>query len=170
MLDQILHHFPPHTHALTLVADPDGILADETVQAALRARGFRLLTESDPVALRAAYHRAQPVSAEQPLLVVIADDRNRAPYDIWQQAHPVELALHRLFPKLDYPTLKLLSPTQRGKLAAALTRTPVKQPISLRATYGYLLQQLFACESKRFGILSTQSSTVTRAMGGTSLL
>jgi len=59
MLDQLLHHFPPHTHALTLVADPDSLLADETVTAALHTRGFRLLVASDPVALRYAYSRAQ---------------------------------------------------------------------------------------------------------------
>ena len=146
MLELTLRHFPPYTHALTLVADPDGMLADEKMESALRACGFRLICEEDPVALRYAYSCAQPVSVEQPVIVVVAGDLNRAPYDIWQQAHHVELALYRLFPNLDYQTLKQLSPAQRGRLAAALVRTPVRQLLSLRATFEYLLRQLFACD------------------------
>ncbi len=145
MLDQLLHHFPPHTHALTLVADPDGLLADEAVTAALYTRGFRLLVASDPVALRYGYSRTQPVTIAAPLVVVIADELNRAPYDLWQQAHHVELALHRLFPNLDYPTIKTLAPAQRSRLAAALAQTPVRQPLSVHATCDYLLRHLFAC-------------------------
>ena len=38
MLERILALFPPHTHPLTLVSDPDGVLADET---ALPAAGVR---------------------------------------------------------------------------------------------------------------------------------
>ena len=38
MLTYILTHFPSHTHALTLVSDPDDLLADELVMATLRDR------------------------------------------------------------------------------------------------------------------------------------
>ena len=31
----VLAHFPLHTHPLTLVSDPDGLLADEDILAAL---------------------------------------------------------------------------------------------------------------------------------------
>jgi hypothetical protein len=146
MIDLIIRHFPLNTYALTLVADPDRLLADETIETALRVRGFRLITESDPVSLRHAYSRAQPVNAEQPLIIIVPNDLNSAPYDIWQQAHHVELALHRIFPNLDYPTLKLLSPTHRVRLAAALARIPIRQKLSQRGTFDYLLRHLFLCE------------------------
>ena len=52
MLEQILRHFPPHVHPLTLVSDPDNVLADETVLAHLAERGFTVISEPDPVCLR----------------------------------------------------------------------------------------------------------------------
>ena len=41
-----------HTHPLTLVSDPDGLLAEEELLAELYARGFAVLAESDPLRLR----------------------------------------------------------------------------------------------------------------------
>jgi hypothetical protein len=40
MLNSVLSLFPPHTHLLTLVSDPDRILADEQVLAGLSERGL----------------------------------------------------------------------------------------------------------------------------------
>lgn len=157
MLSILLSIFPAHTHALTLVSDPDGIFNDELVKTALYTRGFRLTIETDPAALRYAYSCAQPISTEQPLLLVIPDDLNAAPYDIWQQAHHVELALYHLFPNLDYPILKLFTPTQRVRLAAALERIPIRQKLSPRGTFDYLLRHLFLCE---VAALQTPSSLI----------
>lgn len=162
MLKQIIHHFPPYTYALTLVSDPDRILGDETIESVLRERGFRLLSESDPILLRHSFSQTQPISIDRPTIVAIPDDLNSAPYDIWQQAHHVELALYHLFPNLDYPTLKLLTPTQRVRLAAALERIPIRQKLSQRGTFDYLLRQLFLGE---VATLQTPSSLIVWLAG-----
>ena len=52
MLDQIQALFPAYTHPLTIVHDPDGILADEELAAVLAGQGCRLVAEPDPVQLR----------------------------------------------------------------------------------------------------------------------
>jgi hypothetical protein len=48
--DQILREFPPEIARLTLVADPDGLLIEESLVTGLRERGFDLITFDDPMA------------------------------------------------------------------------------------------------------------------------
>ena len=61
-----------HTHPLTLVSDPDGLLAEEELLAELYARGFALLAESDPLRLRQRVEGARPWSTAKPLVIVTA--------------------------------------------------------------------------------------------------
>jgi hypothetical protein len=68
MLNAVLSLFPPYTHLLTLVSDPDDILADEQVLAGLSERGFTLLNEPDPVHLRRRVEFARPLSTDRPLI------------------------------------------------------------------------------------------------------
>lgn len=114
---QLLSHFPPHAHPLTLVCDRDGLLADEEILTALNERGFRLIDETDPVRLRYRVEEARPLSVERPLVVVTAGPLNELPYDLWQQSHHVTLDLHALFPELAYPVLRALTPSQRWRLS-----------------------------------------------------
>jgi hypothetical protein len=60
MRDAVLSVFQPYIYALVLLSDPDDLLTEESLTADLTARGFRLLHEPDPIALRAAWERAQP--------------------------------------------------------------------------------------------------------------
>ena len=46
--DAILSEFTPGISPLTVVADPDGLLQDDEILAALRERGFSLLRFEDP--------------------------------------------------------------------------------------------------------------------------
>jgi hypothetical protein len=85
LLDALLAHFPRQTHALTLAADPDDLLRRPELRAALHAAGFRTIEAGDPVALRAAWYAAQPVTPAQPLIVSTRGSPNTLPYDLWQQ-------------------------------------------------------------------------------------
>ncbi len=112
MLHKVLANFDP-IHPLTLVSDPDDLLAE------LARRGVRLLVEEDPVALRHAYEQLAIDHPAAPRIVVTQGALDRLPYDLWQQGRHVELALHAVFPNLDYPTVKQLSPGQRLALDQA---------------------------------------------------
>ncbi len=133
--------FPAQTHALTLVSDPDGVLADEALLAALVARGFTLIRETDPVQLRGRVEAARPWTLDHPVIVITPGALNALPYDLWQQGHHVTLALHMFFPNLAYPVVRALSPSRRGRLAAA---PPPTQRLGERATQHYVLQHAFA--------------------------
>ena len=146
MLTYVLAHFPSDTHALTLVSDPDDLLVDESVMTALRARGFRLIRDPDPCALRLAYAQARPITVEHPLIVATGGPLDALPYDLWQRGHHVELALHRLLPTLDYPTVRQLTLQQRRRLAAAFDQNPAPQPLSTGATIRYVLLHVFGCD------------------------
>jgi hypothetical protein len=146
----------PPGYARYAVTDPDGVLADAVVTAGLAARGLRLLAEADPIALRAALLAAEPATSERPLALTTPNSLATLPYDFWQQARHVDLALHRLFPNLDYVTLQRLTPPERRRLAAALTSTPVPAPVGTRHTQSYLLtcvcrQSQPACLARRRG-------------------
>lgn len=143
LIRQILRRFPAETHALLLVHDPDNLLGGEAVWDELARRGFRLIAQDDSMELRYAYEQAQPITRAQPLLIVTADPLHRMPYDIWQQAYRVELALHAFFPNLDYPTVRLLNGEQRLRLGEAVVRRPVARPMSVNETRAYLLEQVF---------------------------
>ena len=152
MLQTILERFPTPAHPLTLVSDPDGILADEVILAELSARGFRIITETDPVALRHRYHQLEPITTTDPVIVVTPGPLERLPYDLWQQGQHVTLALHTLFPNLDYPTLRLLSPAGRSRLAQVQARGNwPERPLSPIGTTDFLLTALFDARAELLG-------------------
>lgn len=143
MLDQLLHLFPPNTHPLILVSDPDGLLADEPTLAALIQRGFTIIQETDPVVLRQRVEQVKPFSPSQPVLVIAEGALEALPYDLWQQGQPVSLALHTFFPNLAYPILRRLSPIQRAQLNQV---SQPKERLGERGTLEFLLENVFGLQ------------------------
>ncbi len=151
MRDAVLSVFQPYIYALVLLSDPDDLLTEESLTADLTARGFRLLHEPDPIALRAAWERAQPVTVEQPLIVVTSGPLNALPYDLWQQGQHVTLALHSFFPRLDYPAIRQLSPSQRARLGEVYAQNAPAAPLSPSGTVAYLLEHIFGATADALG-------------------
>lgn len=148
MIERVLQQFPPHTHPLTLVSDPDRVLADEGLLAALAERGFRLVNETDAVRLRCRVEEMRPFGRQVPLIVVTAGALNELPYDLWQQGHHVVLALHTFFPNLAYPLVSALTPGQRWRLSQA--PAPAKT-LGRQGSMDYILRHVFAldCDALR---------------------
>lgn len=152
LLDAVLRAFPAHTHPLTLVSDADGALADPMMRAALAERGFRLIEQADPIALRAEVARARPFTAATPVIVITAAPVNTLPYDLWQQGHRVTLTLRELFPSLDLSVVRLLSSRQRRRLSETLSeQKPGQMPgqipgaaaLTRRETIALVMAQVF---------------------------
>lgn len=140
MLASLLTLFPPHTHPLTLVSDPDGLLTDETLLAALNERGFTLLTESDPVLLRNRIEDLKPWQIEKPVIIITPAALDALPYDLWQFGHRLQLSLHDYFPNLAYPLVQVLTPYQRARLNdAPHPQTRLGQQLSAE----YILRHVF---------------------------
>lgn len=146
MLATLLQAFPARVHPLVLVSDPDGLLADETLLAALIERGFSIIQEADPILLRYRVEQARPFTSQHPVILIASDVLETQPYDLWQQGHRLSLDLHSYFPNLAYPILRSLSPLQRARL------WEVPQPISRLGSRGsveFLLSQVFGLSLER---------------------
>lgn len=116
-IEATVAQFPAHTHALTLVHDPDRVLVDEEILAALIERGFTLVDETDPIRLRYRIQALRPFRPTRPVIIVTEQPLNQLPYDLWQQGHPVKLALHTFFPNYVYSLVQSLSVQQRWQLS-----------------------------------------------------
>ena len=120
--DRILKEFTAKVAPLTLVADPDGLLLEESLLEAIRERGFEILPFEDSVAFRFAYEsrfRSRWIQGETAdlVLVVHAESHQLAtlPHDLLRAGRQLSFGLGELFPGLSYPVVATLD---RGHLTA----------------------------------------------------
>jgi hypothetical protein len=146
MASDILSLFPPNIHPLTLVSDPDRLLAGETVMLELARRGFQVIQENDPVLLRHCVEEACPFSTQHPVIIITTAPLEELPYDLYQPAYRLMLSLHQYFPNLAYPVLQTLSPEQVEKLGSC---TPSNETLGRQKTIDYLLQAVFNADPSR---------------------
>jgi hypothetical protein len=139
-LDNLLELFPPRTHPLTLVSDPDGLLADESMLAALNECGFTPLTESEPVLLRNRVESLKPWQVEKSVIIITSVALESLPYDLWQYGHRLQLSLHDYFPNLAYPLVQALTPYQRARLIAC---PPPQTRLGQQLSAEYILRHVF---------------------------
>jgi len=140
MNTNLLRYFPSHIHPLTLVSDPDHLLAGEALMAELTRRGFQIIQEADPVLLRRRVEEARPFTTGHPIIITTIGALEDLPYDLYQVAYRINLSLHQFFPNLAYPVLQMLSPDQIESLES---RPQPVQPLSRQKTINYLLQEVF---------------------------
>jgi hypothetical protein len=142
MIEQILINFPPHVHILTLVSDPDNVLADEQLLSAFAECGFSLVQETDLIRLRQVIGQTR-FGLMHPIIVITLGQLNQLPYDLWQQGHKVSLQLGDFFPHLASPIVRQLSSEQRWRLSQA--PLPPSR-LGEQGTKTYLLQYVFAAD------------------------
>lgn len=136
----LLTFFPSHVHPLTLVSDPDRLLAGEKIMLEFALRGFQVIQEDDPVFLHHRVEEARPFTQEHPVIIITAGALENMPYDIYQPAYQLTLSLHQFFPNLAYPVLQTLNPDQIEKLASC---PPPVETLSRQKTIDYLLREVF---------------------------
>ena len=152
--DHILKEFTPELSRLTLVADPDGLLTEETVQAGIRDRGFELITFEDPVAFRFAYeskYRSHWDSGQRTELVVAlraeADSLRNLPYDLLRAGRTLDFRLPQIFPNLSYPILQQLKPEDWDKVYQAQLLDGGSM-LGDHGTMDFILDHVFDCFPK----------------------
>lgn len=147
--EQILQHFTPQISKLTLAADPDGILLEESILAEIRARGFDLLPFDDHIAFRYAYesrYRAKWDRGDATELVVVlrsaSHELSHLPFDILEAGRKLSFCLADLFPNLSYPILRSLDMSYLDALDDALKQFP--QPnLADKASCDFILRHVF---------------------------
>jgi hypothetical protein len=111
--DYILGEFPDEQPfaRVTLLEDPDTLLADEAIFAKLDERKYRVVEFSTAIALRFVYETYVRPSSDSRLVVIFRNGESIdevVPYDIRHNAHRVSLSMRKIFPKLEYAVLSEL--------------------------------------------------------------
>jgi hypothetical protein len=152
--DSILKHFQPKISRLTLVADPDGLLTEERMLSAIRKRGFDLIPFDDPIAFRFAYeaqYRGLWDQGKDTDLVVVLrsaeQQLGKLPFDLLTVGRQLTFALHRLFPKLNYPVLSELDRSYLDLVADAYEAQDGDQ-LTERETKEFVLMHCFSIVPK----------------------
>ena len=115
--DQILNEFTPNITRLTLVADPDFLLLEESIFIGIQQRGFELLLFEDHTSFRYAYEsrfRSCWDQGEQAELVLVfqsaSSELDALPYDLLQAGRRLSFSLGDIFPDLSYSVVSALGP------------------------------------------------------------
>ncbi len=152
----ILKHFTPEiaeATRLTIVADPDYLLAEQEILTELRERGFDLVPFEDHVAFRFAYesrYRQIWDRGEKTTLVVVlrsaSGDLDALPYDLLEQARYQERCLSfsvgQLFPKLVPNVVLALTRDCFDTLYAAQAQDDSER-LGVDATKDFVLRHVF---------------------------
>lgn len=148
--DQILKEFPPQLARLTLVADPDSLMAEEIILQELRAREYEVLFFENSPSFRFAYedrYRAHWDRGESSNLVVILPpgehDLRLLPYDVWSTGQKVSFSLNQLFPHLYQPVLATLERSDFDKLYQAQQHENISGRLGDNATRDFILRHVF---------------------------
>lgn len=153
--ERILGDLTPNVARLTLVADPDGLLLDEDILAAIHERGFELIRFEDPITFRYVYEsrfRSRWDSGEQNDLVVMLRGSETGvaslPYDLLQAGRCLTFNLGNIFPGLSYPVLATLARQDLKTLYKAWHRHPPGR-LGDNTTKEFVLRHVFEIVPER---------------------
>lgn len=150
---RILQEFLPGVAQLTLVADPDGLMLDAGLLAALEERGFDLLLFEDSFAFRFAYeskYRARVDQDERAGLIVVLRGAeaalNALPWDLLQAGRRLAFSLADVFPDLSAPVIEALDRDDLDVLYVAQARAAPDRALGEARTRSFVLQHVFGTE------------------------
>lgn len=147
--EQIVSSFVADITRITLVADPDGLLTEEKVQAQLREKGFDVLSYDDPIAFRYEYEmRFRNIwdNEEQTDLVIALraeqDDLDHLPYDLLQKGRCLSFSLADFFPNCQIGVVDSLDRADLDRLEHALD---IEQPgrMGTNLTLDFICRHLY---------------------------
>ncbi len=150
--DQILKEFTPQVAHVTLVADPDGLLFEETLLEAIRERGFELVPFDDYATFRFTYEtkfrsRWDRGDASDLVVVLRAEGHDLAalPYDLLRVGRQLSFNLGELFPELSYPVIATLDQSNWDALYLAQEQHKLER-LGDDATKDFALLHVFNVE------------------------
>jgi hypothetical protein len=147
--EHILKEFTPGVQAITVIADPDGLLTEPSLSQTLAERGFESLLFEDSISFRFAYEsrfRSRlDGGGSVDLLVLFGEAPSslaKLPFDVLSSARTLSFALADLFPQFSYPVLRALEPQYLDLLYEAQHRFSPGL-LGENATKDFILRHVF---------------------------
>ena len=146
---EILREFTPGVARLTVVDDPDGLLAETGMVEALRARGFEVIPLNDRIAFRFFYesrYRSRRDRGDLADVVAVftgARHEHVVPYDMWRASRRLSFSLDGLFPRLSWAVVQGMDPSDLDALHAAQAQEPPKRRLGVSGTRRFALRHVF---------------------------
>ena len=148
--DEVLREFTPGVARLTLVDDPDGLLAEAGIVEELRTRGFEVVSLDDRIAFRFFYEsrcRSRRDRTDLPDVVAVfttgEGHEHAVPYDVWRAGRKLSFSLGALFPRLNWTVVNTLDRGDLDALYAAQAQEPPARPLGESRTRRFVLRHVF---------------------------
>lgn len=118
--DEILKHFSGPIPALTIVADTDELLCDESIMQGLNEKGIELVEYQDPVSFRYLFENVyRDALAKASLYLVVRTKLTtfyQIPYDLLAMSGQLRLSVGALFPGISQSILSTLDKADYERL------------------------------------------------------
>jgi hypothetical protein len=152
--DAVLAHFTPKRESMLLAIDPDGLLRDDVLLAAIQNANYDVLELSNEVAFRNLFersYRSRWDNGEARHVVVVVhtmDAERHIPYDLWRKSRRIELSASLLFPNLNALVVRKLDNEYYDALYTAHRQLVAhgEQLLSERQTIEFILRVVFGME------------------------
>jgi len=147
--ERILKEFTPGVQPITVVADPDGLLREPSLNQALAEMGFESIVFEESISFRFAYEsrfRSRLDAGESLDLVILCGEAAvspaHLPFDVFSTARSLSFALADVFPQFSYPVLRAVEPQYLDMLFEAQQRFN-PGVLGENATKDFILRHVF---------------------------
>ena len=118
--NEVLIHFSGPIPTLTIVADPDELLCDESIMQGLNEKGIELVEYQDPVSFRYLFENVyRDALAKASLCLVVLTKLttfDQIPYDLLAMSGQLRLSVGALFPGISQSILSILDKADYERL------------------------------------------------------
>ncbi|BAY42151.1 hypothetical protein NIES2111_65470 (plasmid) [Nostoc sp. NIES-2111] len=147
--NQILKEFTPQLAALTLVADPDGLLTEAEILQKIQEKGFEIIHFEDTISFRYIYESQYRPQLQRGVALDLAIIVNKdiqelrlLPYDLVQAGRHLAFSIVTLFPNLSYSVVNSLDRSDFDALYQAQVQHNPEQ-LGENATKDFVLRYVY---------------------------
>lgn len=141
---KILSEFVTGIKPITIVVDPDHLLAEEKITAKLNDMGFVIESFENPIDFRYLFEtKYRPnLSDNSPELLITTLDLSKIPFDILSKARVLEVSLNDIYPNLNWHVVSSLDNQYYNRLYDAC-HEHLSQKLGENSTKDFILRHVF---------------------------
>ena len=141
---KILSEFATGIKPMTIVVDPDHLLAEEKITAKLNDMGFGIESFENSIDFRYIFEtKYRPnLSNNSPELLITTLDLSQIPFDILAKARVLEISLNEIYPNLNWHVVSSLDDQYYDRLYEAC-QEHLSEKLGENSTKDFILRHVF---------------------------